>query len=87
MKQANIEKILDEEKEILAEVRKEEKLLQRLTRNTKMLIILVVLFIVGGTAGIIYWKIVQGRVHIENAEISAPHIELAPNKSGVFRVY
>jgi multidrug resistance efflux pump len=45
--------------------------------------ILIGLIIVGAIGGIVYLKIISGRVYIEKAEINAPAIVLSPKTSGV----
>lgn len=79
--------ILEEEKKILKEEQKilqeEKNILHRMSRNVLIMVILVSLILVGGIGGFIYWKISQSRVYVEKAQISAPHIELSAQNSGV----
>jgi multidrug resistance efflux pump len=74
--------ILKEEKEILKEIHEEETAIKKLAKNAWILTILVSLLIVGASAGLAYWKISSGRIYTDKAEISAPHIDLAPQTSG-----
>ena len=52
-------------------------------RKKILLLILIALVLGGSMAGFTYWKILQSRISVENAEISAPKIDLAPQGTGV----
>jgi len=79
---AGEKKILAEEKEILREIKKEEKLLLGMQQHIIVGIILATLLIAGLAAGLIYWRAAQNEVYTDKAQISAPQIDLSPNTSG-----
>ena len=74
--------ILKEEKIILAEVKKEQKLAARLLRDVRVLAALVVIAVVGLGAAAFFFAHAQNRVYIEKSQISAPTISLAPVSGG-----
>lgn len=51
----------------------------------KMLTVLAVLVVVGGALGGGYWYLHRNEVYVDKAEVSAPHIDLAPTTSGVLQ--
>ncbi len=75
--------ILAEEKEILVEIKKEERMIRRLGRNVWIASAAAVIVIFGAFGGISYLGLLNSRVAIDKAEISAPLIELAPQNAGV----
>lgn len=75
--------ILSEEREILAEVRKEESAIRRLSKNVWVLTVVIALILIGGASTFAYLKISEGRIYTDNAAISAPSIDLAPQSSGI----
>jgi len=75
--------ILREEKEILAEVRKEESAIRRLSKNVWVITILISIILISGASIFAYLKISGGRIYTDNAAISAPTIDLAPQSSGI----
>ncbi len=77
--------ILAEEKKLIEKVKEEETAIKRLSQNVHVLTILVSFLIVGAIGGFIYWKISQGRVYTDKAEISAPIIELTPRGQGTLK--
>ncbi|MDE2001002.1 MAG: HlyD family efflux transporter periplasmic adaptor subunit [Patescibacteria group bacterium] len=78
-------KILAQEKEVLGEIKKEEKMLRRLMRNVWVMggVILAALALIVG--GLVYWNVVQSRVYIENSQISATQTDLAPQNAGILQ--
>jgi multidrug resistance efflux pump len=77
------QEILKEEKIILAEVRKEENIIKRLSRNVWTITIIISLLFIGSASIFAYLKISQGRIYTDKADIEAPRINLAPQNSGV----
>lgn len=75
--------ILKEEKAILAEVRKEEVEIKKLSKKVWILTILIALVLVGGASAFAYLKVAQGRIYTDKAVIEASRIDLAPQNSGV----
>ncbi len=75
--------IIKKEEEILAEVRKEEKAVKNLSKRVWIITVLISLVVVGGAITFAYLKISGGRVYTDNASVSAPNIDLAPQNSGV----
>ena len=63
---------------------KEEKIIKG-TRNKIIAVIAVVVIILAGIGGFIYWNIVSSRVYIENSSISAPITNLAPTVGGTLQ--
>jgi len=78
----NEKKILQEEKEILKEIKKEEKLLLGVEHNVFVLFILITLLLAGGISGLIYWRASLNSIYIDKAVISAPQIDLSPVTPG-----
>jgi len=75
-------KILASEKEILADIKKEEKKILGFKKSIVIISLAATLLIIGVCVGLIYWKMISGRVVIENSLISAPQIDLAAQSSG-----
>jgi len=67
---------------LLAEVRKEEKLVAKLLRDVRALSLLVVLVIVGLGAGAFFLSRTTNQVYIEKSQITSPSINLAPTVGG-----
>ena len=70
-----IEELIKEEKELVKEVKKFEKGLW----ITTGLIALAIIVLAGG---LIYWRLTNNQIYIENSDIEAPAIALAPTISG-----
>ena len=79
MEQNNLEKISSA---VGAIEEKEEKIIKG-SRNKIIAIAAVAVVVLGSVGGLIYWKIVSGRVYVENSTISAPVINLSPTVGGV----
>ncbi len=76
-------KVIEEEKKIGHEIRKDEKAAAHFIQShTFKIIILTVVFGVL-LGGLIYLTAIQDRVYIEKSEISAPIISLSPASSGI----
>jgi len=71
MEQNNLEKV---EKEII-----------KSTRNKIIALISVVVIVLAGIGGLIYWNIVSARVYIENSSVSAPITSLSPAIGGTLQ--
>lgn len=53
------------------------------SQRTKILIFALIVFIIAGSVvGLIYWRVIQARIYIDKAQVSAPQINLAPQTSG-----
>jgi len=59
------------------------RIVQRLKQNPKIVGALIVIAIIVLVGGIAYWQILETRLYIENSQIKAPIITLAPQSSGV----
>ena len=82
----NIEqKILEEEKEILKEIKKEEVEIKNLTRNGKIAMGLIAFAIIAVSGGFAYWKNSSNFIYTDKAEINAPTTNIAPQNSGVLQ--
>lgn len=77
--------ILNEEKEILAEVKNEEKEIKKEGRSIWVLTILICLVVLGIGGGFLYLMISNQSVYTENAQISAPNINLSSVGGGVLQ--
>lgn len=77
-----IEKLVSEERELIQEEKKLEKEVKNLEKGVWISAGLLGLVIIAGAAGIIYWRLSAGSVYIENSDIEAPSIALAPTVSG-----
>jgi multidrug resistance efflux pump len=67
------------EKEIVTE----EKQIKNLNRRVMMLTAAFVLVVGGAVVGGAYWLISRNQVAIDNSQISAPQIDLAPQNAGI----
>ncbi len=74
--------ILAEEKKILEE---ERGLLKKFNRSIELMVAVLLLAVAVVLGSLAYWQYLNGRVYIENAEISAPKIDLAPQGSGLLQ--
>lgn len=66
-------------------VTEKEPILKRLARNKTARIIIAIIcigLVIGGTA---YWKITSARVYIDEANITAPEITIAPTTAGIIQ--
>lgn len=88
-KQSDIQKlekeILAKEEQILGEVRREEGEIKNMNRKIMMLAAALVLVVGGAIGAFAYLGVANGRVYIENAQITAPTIDLAPHTAGVLQ--
>ncbi len=75
--------ILGEAKETLAEIKKEETLLKRLTRNVWVTSMLLGVIILGTAGGLVYWQVSNQSVYTDNAVLSAPVTSLTPSQPGI----
>ena len=75
-------KILENEKEILSEIKKEEKKILGLKKKVVVISLAATLLVVGVCVGLIYWRMISGRIIIDKSLISAPQIDLAAKNSG-----
>jgi len=57
--------------------------IHRIRRNPRALKALLLLAVAALAGGLLYWQILQSRVYIEKAEISAPIISLGPQTPGI----
>ncbi len=69
------------EKEILVE----ENQIKNLNRRVLMLTAAFVLVVGGAIGGGVYWLISRNQVAIDNSQISAPQIDLAPQTAGILQ--
>lgn len=76
--------IIKKEEEILAEVKKEENSIKSLAKKVWLLTILVSVVLVGGASVFAFLKISSRQIYTDNAFVSAPSIDLAPQSSGIF---
>lgn len=81
----DINKLIEEEKQILNEIKKEEKTLKNIESKMWVLIALFALLIVSSIASIAYWQISSKRIYTDKADIEAPNISLSPIASGVLQ--
>lgn len=81
----DINKLVEEEKQILNEIKKEEKTLKNIESKMWVLIALFALLIVSSIASIAYWQISSKRIYTDKADIEAPNISLSPIASGVLQ--
>ena len=61
----------------------EIKKIKKDTRNKIIIVVAIFLVIIGSAGGLIAWKILSGRVYMENSSISAPVINLSPISGGI----
>ena len=73
---------LSEEKEVVAEIKKEEKMILGLKKNLAVTGIVAALALTGLLVGLIYWHLLSGRISIDNAMISAPQVDLTAKTAG-----
>lgn len=81
----DINKLVEEEKQILNEIKKEEKTLKNIESKMWVLIALFALLIVSSIASIAYWQISSKRIYTDKADIEAPNISLSPSATGVLQ--
>lgn len=81
----DINKLIEEEKQILNEIKKEEKTLKNIESKMWVLIALFALLIVSSIASIAYWQISSKRIYTDKADIEAPNISLSPSATGVLQ--
>ncbi len=83
------ETILEEEKKVFEEERKilkEEKGFFAKLQKREIIEAALFILILGGIAGgVAYWKITSATIYTDQAEISAPLIQLGPDQSGVLK--
>ena len=60
-------------------------MLARLIRNIWVIAGVVIVFCASMIAGLLYWNMVQSRIYIENAVVSATQTDLAPQTSGILQ--
>lgn len=77
--------MLEGQNESSKKVKKEEKMIKHFLKNSGLYFILSILIIIIIIGGSFYWKILQSRIYIENATISAPHINITPSKPGILK--
>jgi multidrug resistance efflux pump len=70
-------------KQLEKEIATEEKEIKNLTRRVMMLTAAFVLVVGGAVAGGTYLLASRNHVSIDNAQVSAPQIDLAPQNSGI----
>ena len=75
-------KILETEKEILQEIKKEEKKVLGLKKDIVIIGLILAFLITGTLVGLIYWRVISSRIVINKSMISAPRIDLAAKTSG-----
>ncbi len=83
--QNKAEAVLREEKKILSEIKAEEKALARIMRNIWVIAGITILVCAGIVAGVLYWNMLESRVYIENAVVTATETDLAPQTSGILQ--
>ncbi len=82
----NLEKeIIDKEKKITKEIKSEEAEIKKLNRRIMMISAFLILVVGGAIGAFAYMKVADSRVYIENSQISAPQIQLAPQISGILQ--
>lgn len=81
----DINKLIEEEKQILNEIKKEEKTLKNIESKMWVLIALFALLIVSSITSIAYWQISSKRIYTDKADIEAPNISLSPSATGVLQ--
>ena len=74
--------ILKEEEKLIAEVKKEEKLLRRLIKDVRVVIAILVIVAAAIAVGIFIFMNAQNRIKIDNSQITAASIDLAPTAGG-----
>lgn len=79
------QKILEEEKEILKEIKKEESEIKKLSRNAKITFGLIAFLIIALSSGFAYWKNASNYIYTDKAEINAPTTALAPQNPGILQ--
>ncbi len=75
-------KVLDEEKKILKE---EKGFFAKLQRREVIEAALFILVLGGIAGGVAYWKITSATIYTDQAEISAPLIQLGPDQPGILK--
>lgn len=74
-----------EQDNLQKEVKKIEKGMIKITRNKIITAVAIVVIILGGVGGFIYWSTVSNRVYIEKSSISAPVTNLSPTVGGTLQ--
>jgi multidrug resistance efflux pump len=74
--------IVKEEKELIAEVKKEEKMIAKLLKDVRALIVIGLVLAVGIAGAVWYFVAASHEVKIENSSIAATSINLAPSAGG-----
>ncbi len=82
MNAQNEKELIKEEKELVAEVKKEEKLIAKLLNDVRALITIALILIVAVAGGVWYFVTASHEVKIENSQITASAINLAPAVGG-----
>ena len=82
MNAQNEKELIKEEKELVAEVKKEEKLIAKLLNDVRALITIALILIVAVAGGVWYFVTASHEVKIENSQITASVINLAPAVGG-----
>jgi len=81
MEQNNLKKVFDE---VGVVENKEEKIIKN-TRTKIIALIAIIVIILGGIGGFIYWKVASSQVYVENSVISASITSLSPITGGVLQ--
>jgi len=74
--------IIKEEKELIAEVKKEEKIIAKLLKDVRALVVIALILVVGIAGAAWYFIGASNEVKIDNSSIVASSIDLAPSVGG-----
>ena len=80
------QEIINEEKKEAAEPKAKKNMLAKMFGNTRLLVILGLVFAIAATAGVFYFINAQNRVSIDNSQVSATSIDLASGSGGKLEV-
>lgn len=73
------------EKNIIKEIKNEEKEIKKLSRSTHIMMGLVAFIIIVLAGAFAYWQYSSGYIYTDKSEVSAPTTDIAPQNSGVLQ--
>ena len=76
------QEIIKEEKKLMAEVKKEEKAIARLFKDIRFMAIGTIVAVLAIAGGVFYFVNAQNQISIENSQVTATAIDLAPSSGG-----
>jgi multidrug resistance efflux pump len=82
MNNQEAKEIIKEEEKLIAEVKKEEKLINRLIKDVRVLIVAIIVVAVALAGGIYFVINMQNQIKIDDSQIMADSIDLAPTSGG-----